>query len=148
MISENKIKHILGVARRCKEIAKEQGLSEQEQNACYVMGFLYDIGYDNLVDGEEVENHPERSYEMVSDSNKYMSEILNTIRSHGMKYDNLTIWDKILNTADLQINFYGEKVSCEDRLKDIESRHGKDTIHYQHAVKQYEAIKDFYEKNK
>ena len=50
MISENKIKHILGVARRCKEIAKKQGLSEQEQNACYVMGFLHDIGYDNLTD--------------------------------------------------------------------------------------------------
>ena len=136
------------MARRCREIAKEQGLSEHEQNACYIMGFLHDIGYDNLADGEEVENHPERSYEMVSDSLNYMYEILNTIRSHGMKYDNLTIWDKILNTADLQINFYGERVSCEDRLKDIKSRHGKETIHYDHAVKQYEVIKDFYEKNK
>lgn len=148
MISENKIKHILNVARRCKEIAKEQGLPESEQNACFIMGFLHDIGYDNLSEGEEVENHPERSYEMIQDGLKYIDEISNAIRNHGMKYKDLTVFDKILNTADLQVNFYGERVSCEERLKDIASRHGEDTIHYKHAVKQYKAIEDFYKKNK
>lgn len=148
MISENKIKHILNVARRCKEIAKEQGLPESEQNACFIMGFLHDIGYDNLSEGEEVENHPERSYEMIQDGLKYIDEISSAIRNHGMKYEDLTVFDKILNTADLQINFYGERVSCEERLKDIASRHGEGTIHYKHAVKQYKAIEDFYKKNK
>ena len=46
MISKNKLLHTIGVARECERLAKESGLTEKEQTACFVMRFLHDIGYE------------------------------------------------------------------------------------------------------
>ena len=147
MITNNKLRHILGVAIRCKELAEENGLSEEEQNACFIMGFLHDVGYSNLFGSKDLSSHPEVGYSMIKDFNKH-EEALEAIKNHGRAYDNLTVYDKILNTADLEVNYYGERVSFEERLEDIASRHDIYSEHYQMAIKQVEAIKNCGDKYK
>lgn len=147
MITNNKLRHILGVAVRCKELAEENGMSEEEQNACFIMGFLHDVGYSNLFGRKDLDGHPEIGYNMVKDFNKH-EEALEAIKNHGTAYDNLTVYDKILNTADLEVNYYGECVTFAERLQDIASRHDIYSEHYQMAVRQAEALKNNSDKYK
>lgn len=138
-ISDSKLKHILGVARECERLASEKGLSKDEQTACFVMGFLHDIGYERC-DKSTTSDHPKHSYSMICDFEKHKYDILNAIKSHGNKYENMTVFDEILNTADLTIDYQGNPTTIEQRLFDIKNIHGEDSLHYQHACKQADAI--------
>lgn len=138
-ISSNKIQHMLGVARKCEQLAKEKGLSTDMQTACFIMGFLHDIGYE-YCDKTTPCSHANIGYSMLCDFEKYKYEILSAIKQHGNKYENLTIFDEILNTADLTINYQGEETTIEKRLDDIKRIHGENTLHYKHACDQAETI--------
>lgn len=137
MISDNKLKHSLGVARRCAELAEEYLLSEEEQKACFVMGFLHDIGYESVTD---ITKHPQKSAEYVDAFSNYCSLCTNAIQNHGKPAVNTSLFDIILNTADLTTDFEGKAVSVSDRLEGIRERHGENSPHYRHAV----SIVDFY----
>lgn len=139
MISQNKLKHTISVARKCKQIAKNKHLSEELQDACFVMGFLHDIGYEKC-DEKNISHHPIDSYNMILNFLQHKDEILSAIYSHGTKYDNLTIFDEILNTADLTTSYDGTDVSIEHRLNAIKTRHGETSTHYQHAMQQSNAL--------
>lgn len=65
-ISENKLLHIIGVARECERLAKEAGMTEKEQAACFVMGFLHDIGYERTTPDNATE-HPYIGADMITD---------------------------------------------------------------------------------
>lgn len=143
MISENKMKHILGVARRCAELANEKNLSPEMHDACFIMGFLHDIGYEYSLD---VVNHPQDGYDMLNHALQYQDEILQAIKKHGRKYDNLSVFDEILNEADLTVNYKGEPVTIPERLKQIKHKHGENAEHYKHAVAQAEAIEHINER--
>ena len=136
-ISNDKIQHILSVARECARLAQEKGLSQEMQNACFVMGFLHDIGYENC---QTTTSHPKHSYDMICDFEKYKYDILSAIKQHGTKYENLSVFDEILNTADLTIDYKGQKTTIENRLASIKTIHGN-SLHYEHALKQANAIK-------
>ena len=138
MISENKLKHMRAVAEKCEALAKEKGLSIAEQNACFVMGLLHDIGYAHC---DETTNHPEQSYIMLVGAIQNSHNILPAIRYHGRKYENLTVFDEILNLADLTTNYDGNDVTIEERLQSIAEHHGKESEHYQHAIEQAAALK-------
>lgn len=140
MISENKIKHILSVARRCKELAEEQGLSEEEQDACFAMGFLHDIGYEELKASEDISEHGNISCRMIANFFRHGELALAAIRMHGKKTANLSKYDIILNTADLTVDYKGDYVSVQQRLNDIQCRHGSDSTHYAHAREQASAL--------
>lgn len=139
-ISKNKMNHILGVARECKKLAEEKGLPEDMQNACFVMGFLHDIGYEKC-NRATTTTHPQHSYAMICDFEKYKYEILQAIRAHGNKYDNLSVFDEILNTADLTTDYKGDKTSIEQRIESIKHVHGENSMHYKHAYNQAETIR-------
>lgn len=139
MITENKMHHIISVARKCKDLAKKYGMSDDMQDACFIMGFLHDIGYENCK-GTDIINHPQIGYNMLENYEKYHFEIMHAIRDHGQKYDNLSKFDEILNEADLTIDHIGKPISVEERLESIKFRHNGDE-HYQHAVKQAAALK-------
>ena len=124
-ISENKLLHIIGVARECERLAKEAGLTEREQTACFVMGFLHDIGYERTTPDNATE-HP------------YIGE---AIRAHGHKFENLSIYDRILNQADLTTDFRGNHVTIDERLDSIAFKYGKANKHYITAVKQANTIR-------
>lgn len=129
---------MIGVARKCELLAKEKGLSVAEQNACFVMGLLHDIGYER---GGEITNHPEESYKMVVGAIQNGHNILPAIRNHGRKYENLTVFDEILNEADLTIDYKGDEVTMVERLEGICEKHGENSEHYKHAKMQIGALR-------
>lgn len=45
MISEDRKKHIWGVAELMKSFAEEQNLSSDEAEEYYMLGLLHDVGY-------------------------------------------------------------------------------------------------------
>lgn len=136
-ISERKLRNTLSVARECERIAKDKNMSKAEQNACFVMGFLHDIGYEQA---EILEQHPQTGYQMLCDFMQYHYEILHAIRDHGCKYDHLSKFDEILNMANLMVDHEGQMVGITERLKSIKDRHGKESTHYQHAKHQAYAL--------
>lgn len=138
-ISDNKLKHMLGVARNCKKLAAQRNMTPDMQNACFIMGLLHDIGYENC-ETDAPTKHPKESYKMICDFEAYKYYILSAIKSHGNKYENLTAFDEILNEADLTTNFDGSEISIEDRIANLQKLYGEDSTHYQHAKKQAEII--------
>ena len=140
MISENKLKHSLGVARQCEALANENGMTEEAQMACFVMGFLHDIGYESA---SEITKHPVESGNYIDAFLKHKDLCVDAIKNHGKRRDDFSVFDIILNTADLTVNYEGSSVSVNDRLEGIKQRHGEDSIHYQHAVEigEYYGIK-------
>ena len=130
MISENKLKHMLGVARRCEFLAKENGMSEDAQKACFVMGLLHDIGYENGV----IDGHPVRGFD-YAEAFLSFPDALDAIKKHGKPIEgDVSLFDIILNTADLTTNYIGNLVSIEDRLEGITERHSASSTHYLHAL--------------
>lgn len=135
MISENKLKHSLGVARACKKLGEGKGFNADACDALFVMGFLHDIGYEIAPNT----SHPKVGATMI-DSFIENPEMLEAIRHHGKKFDNLSDFDKILNEADLTISYNGEPCSVESRLFGIQTRYGKDSEHYKNAILMAEAL--------
>lgn len=136
MISDNKLKHSIGVARKCALLAQQKGMQEDEQDACFVMGFLHDIGYEY----NPTTSHPNTSYKLVRNAMRYHYEILRAIKDHGTKYKGLNQFDIILNEADLSIDYQGNTVSFDTRLQQIADYHGLDSEHYQHALQMIQAL--------
>lgn len=138
MISKNKLLHMVGVARECERLAKEAGLTEKEQTACFVMGFLHDIGYERTVRDNAFE-HPRIGAEMIT-AFLETNDAIEAIREHGHKYENLNIYDYILNQADLATDYAGQHVSVEERLNSLAFAYGKSHRHYKAAAEQAEAL--------
>lgn len=145
MISENKLKHSLGVARACVEEGKRLGLPEDDLDACFVMGLLHDIGYEK--EGKITE-HPKRGYKMICNAINHMPEIIDAIYYHGRcDKDKMSVYDYILNYADMTVDHEGKTVSIDQRLTSIAERYSNSTDkHYAHAKKQAAAVQQ-YKKN-
>ena len=135
MIDENRIKHIMAVARVMKENAKSFGLDEEEM---FTLGLLHDIGYE-FGDGEM---HHILGAEVLKKQNyKYFKEVL----YHGKptkEYSSPAL--DLLNYADLSVTRKGEVVSFEERLEDIRSRRGEDSPHYKNCKIVIDGIKERY----
>ena len=91
----------------------------------YILDYNHDIGYEfsedklehNIIDGNLLKDN---GYE-------YWKEVY----YHGnpnTEYESLFL--KILNMADMQIDKYGNDVGYEKRLADIENRYGISSIQY------------------
>lgn len=129
-ISEDKLHHIIGVARRCYEIAKERGYCESTAQRLFLIGWLHDVGYEF---SENFEGHPIISNNMISTLIKNGNF---AIKNHGrvdIDYSDYEL--DILNIADLTVDHKGNKCTIEERLKGIEERYGKDTESYKNAEK-------------
>ena len=123
MIDDNRYKHIRGVAELMSEIAP-QG----KEKEMFLLGMLHDIGYlyqpkdhnflgGNLLKEQGYQYWPEVYWHGVPDA-KYTSAALD-----------------LLNSADMQVNGKGERVSYAERLEDIGTRYGKDSPQYILAAK-------------
>ena len=113
-MDEDRIKHSLAVASKMVEIAKKNNLNEEDIKNCFVIGFNHDIGYEFCIDKME---HNKIGGEILKASGfKYWKEIY----YHGeidVEYESLYL--KILNQADMQIDKYGNNVGYGRRLEDI-----------------------------
>ena len=127
-MDEDRLKHSISVARKMVAIGKEYHLSEEELKELFILGYNHDIGYEfcsdniehNIVGGEILK---ENGY-------KYWQEVY----CHGNpNTEHNSLFLKILNMADMQIDKYGKDVGYKKRLEDIKTRYGKDSIQYINA---------------
>ena len=111
MISDDRIKHMLEVARKARVIALEKyNLSEEEANICFVIGLLHDIGYEF----GSTEEHNRIGAELLKLTGfKYWQEIAN----HGEKSDYNSLYSDILHEADLRISSTGEEISVKKTIR-------------------------------
>lgn len=135
-MEEDRLKHSLAVARKMVEIAKSKKLSEEEIEACFIIGYNHDIGYEftnnginhNIIGGKVLEKN----------GFKYWKEIYyhgeNEVQYQSQYLD-------ILNQADMQIDKYGNDVGYDNRLKDIENRYGIDSKIYKKCCDLVEKIR-------
>ena len=61
-ISEDRLHHIIGVARKAYAIAKQRGHSEEFARKMFMDGWLHDVGYEF---SEKQGHHPHESGELV-----------------------------------------------------------------------------------
>lgn len=122
-ITEDRMKHILGVSRLCYSISKNKGLSEEECIKMFLIGYLHDVGYEFSTKSEE---HGKIGYEMLKTIGVDLKEVLN----HGDPNIKQNKYLEILNIADQHINSRGEYVNCCDRLTDIKNRYGRNSSQY------------------
>lgn len=135
-MDEDRIKHSLAVASKMVEIAKKNNLNEEDIKNCFVIGFNHDIGYEFCIDKME---HNKIGGEILKASGfKYWKEIY----YHGeidVEYESLYL--KILNQADMQIDKYGNNVGYGRRLEDIKIRYGENSIVYNKCCKLVEKVR-------
>lgn len=124
-MDDDRLKHCISVARKMMEIGKGYNLSEEELKDLFLLGYNHDFGYEfcsgniehNIIGGNVLKNN----------GYKYWKEVY----YHGnpdADYDSLFL--KILNMADMQIDKYGNDVGHAKRLEDIKTRYGEDSKQY------------------
>ena len=136
-MDKDRLNHSLAVANKMVEIGKKLNLKENDLQDLFILGYNHDIGYDfcpvnkehNIVGGEILKRN----------GYKYCKEVY----YHGnpnIEYTSLFL--KILNMADMQIDKYGKNVGYEKRLEDIKNRYGENSIPY---INSYKIIKNILE---
>ena len=142
-IDENRLHHILGVARECYNISRLLGYNEKFCQKMFMIGWNHDVGYEF----EEPKFHARKSGELIKLLGSYIyKDVLNSISNHGLKESKMVSEEsQILNIADLLIDGKGNKVnSLQDRLEDIANRWGgKDTIQYKTAKEMVVKVLEF-----
>lgn len=127
MIDNDRLKHSLSVARKMVEIGKLYNLKDDELQDLFVLGFNHDIGYEYGSNS----NHEYIGGEILKRNNyKYWKEIY----YHGdINSEYTSLFKKILNKADMQIDKSGNDVGYTKRLEDIKSRYGENSTTYKNA---------------
>ena len=133
MINENRLNHILAVARKAYKIAKDFGYDEQYAREMFALGWNHDIGYEF-----DPINHENVGADILPNY-KYAE----FIRSHGLAPTQLTKEWIIINLADMTTSPTGEETTIEARLAEIESRYGKDHIWYKQSKEVCDILKDY-----
>lgn len=137
-ISEDRLHHMLGVARKAYKIALDRGHDKTFASKMFVIGWNHDIGYEFSKYKEE---HPMVSSAMLAntfydegqDMGKNGGNAIDAILSHGLYTDEITEEWIILNQADMQVDSKGNEVSVSERLNDIKNRYGKRSDEYHTA---------------
>jgi len=128
MFDKDRLNHSLAVANKMIEIGKDFKLQESDLKELFVLGYNHDIGYEFCSDN--IEHNIIGGEILKSNGYKHWKEVY----YHGnpnSEYQSLFL--KILNMADMQINKYGNDVGYEKRLEDIKNRYGENSIQYINA---------------
>ncbi len=139
-ISENRMNHILGVARKAYQIAKKEGKDEEFCRKMFLTGYLHDVGYEF---SEKAYEHPDASASLLYSAfgiDVVNSESYFAIENHGRETDYKTEEWRILNMADMLIDSDGKEVSAQERLIGIKVRYGEESEQYVTAKKIAEII--------
>ena len=130
-ISEDKLHHILGVARECYRLSVEMGYSETFAQKMFTIGWNHDIGYEFATTPKD---HPEIGIQTLIDTFDCKENTsIDAILKHGKQTEDKTIEWLILNLADLTIDHKGNKVTIEERLASIQERYGTHSHQYQNS---------------
>lgn len=136
-ITEERLKHMLGVARSMYSLAKKCGYSEEEAQELFVTGLVHDVGYE-FSDGE---HHAFIGGEILKRTGfKYWKEV----ELHGFDCGALMTEElHLLNTADMCVAFDGEPSTLAQRLDSIQLRYGSDSKVYSEACRVAERVAKF-----
>lgn len=121
----DRIKHSLSVANKMIEIGKQKGLNDIQLQELFVLGYNHDIGYEFC--SNNIEHNIVGGKILKENGYKYWQEVY----YHGnpdADYNSLFL--KILNMADMQIDKKGNDVGYEKRLEDIKLRYGENSKPY------------------
>ena len=124
----DRLKHSLAVANKMVEIGKELDLKQEQLQELFILGHNHDIGY--KFTKNQLEHNVVGGNLLHKNGYKYWQEVY----YHGnpnSKYNSLYL--KILNMADMQIDKYGNDVGYEKRLEDIKRRYGIESVQYINA---------------
>ena len=136
MIYTDRLNHSLAVANKMVEIGKDLNLKESILQDLFILGYNHDIGYEfctdnikhNIIGGEILKNN----------GYKYWKEVY----YHGNPdTDYSSLFLKILNMADMQIDKYGNDVGYETRLEDIKARYGENSKPYIYSSRIISSLK-------
>lgn len=135
-ISEDRLHHSIGVARKCYALAKDRGMPEDFCRRMFMLGWNHDVGYEFAT---EKGDHPGVSEELlkllgVTNESKVSAKALHAIRKHGMDTKTKSLEWRILNEADMTVDSKGNSVTVLERLEDIAKRFGNDSKEYVDAV--------------
>lgn len=132
-IDENRLHHLLGVARACYSYGKEIfDWEEEKSREMFLIGFLHDVGYEFVEDPIE---HEEVGGSILKQLGfRYAQEI----KSHGDPHSTFTSQELfILNLADLTVSHDGTPCTMQQRLDLVIQRYGENSIQ---AKRLYEMI--------
>lgn len=132
MITEDKLHHIIGVARKSYKIALELGYNETFAKKCFMLGWCHDIGYE-FVNTEEHSLESAKMLLLLEDN--ISPEDLNkksylAIKYHSNYTNDITDEYKILTMADMQVDSKGNECDVICRLNDIKDRYGEQSNAY------------------
>jgi HD superfamily phosphohydrolase YqeK len=146
-ITENRLKHSLAVARQCYTLSIEKfNKSDFFAKQMFVTGYNHDIGYEYTMTDKKFKHNQigslmlEITFNLPNDKE---NKFINAIKYHGnpdTPEEYRTLEWVILNLADLTIDSKGEKVTIEQRFKDIEQRFGADSKSYYDATETYKLV--------
>ena len=121
MTSEDRKKHIYGVAELMKQYAIENNLGQRKAEEYYVLGLLHDIGYEFLEPKDYEALHEKCGGGLLkAQGYKYWKEVY----YHGKancKYRSKAL--DVLNWADMHIDSVGKYVSLDGRLEELSTRY-------------------------
>ncbi len=136
-LTAERLQHCLTVGRKMQIIAKCLPNCPYSPEDMFYLGVLHDIAYE-FVDTQM--KHELVGGEILKCNNyKYWKEIY----FHGMpdpEYDSLAL--DILNYADLTTDYQGKDVTIANRLIDIATRYGENSIQYKNATILSEKLKN------
>lgn len=129
-MNEDRLKHSIAVARKMVELARYYQLTDKEVEACFVIGYHHDIGYEFASDG--IKHNIIGGLILKNSHFKYWKEVY----YHGdPKASYQSLYLDILNMADMQIDGLGNDVGYEGRLEDIKTRYQEYPQIYQNCCK-------------
>lgn len=123
-IDENRLHHLLGVARACYSYGKEIfDWEEEKSREMFLVGFLHDVGYEFV---EEPIQHEEVGGTILEQLGfRYAQEVA----SHGDPHSTFTSQELfILNLADLTVSHDGTPCTMQQRLNLVIQRYGENSI--------------------
>lgn len=135
-ISDDRLKHIMTVARNCYLIAKDKGMNEDECREAFITGFLHDVGYEF---SQKPSLHPITAANLLKNINS--EKVITAIENHGDPNAVQTSLLSVLNEADLKTDSKGNTVTVEERLDDIRSRYDINDDAYKNPKKVAELLK-------
>ena len=134
-MNKDRLNHSAAVAIKMMQIGKAFNLDESELQDLFVLGYNHDIGYEFCLDN--IEHNIVGGNILKENGYRYWQEIY----YHGnpdTEYN--SIYLKILNMADMQIDKEGNDVGYKKRLEDIKTRYGEESIQYNNAKKVIESL--------
>lgn len=120
MISEDRKKHIWGVANFLKEFAIEENMKKQDIEDLFILGLLHDIGYEFLEPQEYITHNYVGGNILREQGYKYWKEVY----YHGIancEYQSEFL--DLLNWADMRVDSSGNIVSLDGRLEELSKRY-------------------------